>query len=185
MSALRQGAQSYLRALIQDCQPHHAELFCGLTPPSQPYYAGNWRGSDFRCLKHYPVGVPGDLLVGTPPEQVRPDMERFREEATRHLAAFNIAALEQLSPKERLLLVAKFAARVFDLFLRIHPFANGNGHIARLLVLAILGAFKVFPKKWPVDARPPGPYGDVLYKARRGQPELLTEYLLRCIAGTI
>jgi hypothetical protein len=109
-------------------------------------------------------------------------MGELMAEARRLWSGFNVAVLGQASPTEKIHLVAKFAAKVFELFLRIHPYANGNGHIARALVLSIFGCFDIWPKKWPLHGRPPGPYGAALKASRRGQPELLVKYIVSCIA---
>lgn len=109
-------------------------------------------------------------------------MQRLMAEARRLLAGFNVAALGKASPSQRIHLVAKYAAQFFDLFLRVHPYANGNGHIARLLVLAVFASFDIWPKKWPVEGRPPGPYGDIIKASRRGNPSLLVKYMVQCIA---
>jgi Fic family protein len=80
--------------------------------------------------------------------------------------------------------VVVVACMVFELFLRIHPYANGNGHAARFCTWAILGAFGYWPERWPIEPRPPDPpYTQLLVDYRNGNRVPLERYLLSCIAG--
>jgi len=55
-------------------------------------------------------------------------------------------------PREQKLAYAViFACSIFVTFLQIHPYANGNGHAARLVVWAILGRYGYWPKSWPIE----------------------------------
>jgi hypothetical protein len=69
---------------------------------------------------------------------------------------------------------ALVGCRVLEWFLRIHPFANGNGHVARLMVTAILGRYGYWPRRWTIDPNPQGalPYYDD-YAAAFREPGVL------------
>jgi len=53
-------------------------------------------------------------------------------------------------------LLVKILAEGLAAFLLIHPYANGNGHMARLMVWILALAHGHTPYTWPVDERPPG-----------------------------
>ncbi len=52
--------------LLADTRPLHHILFRNLCPSGFEYFAGHYRGEDFRCLKHYGVRISSDPRVGTP-----------------------------------------------------------------------------------------------------------------------
>ena len=58
----------------------HAGYFHGLTPPGFDYYAGNYRGSDFPCLRDSVVGIASDRRVGHAPGIVDRSMYEFASE---------------------------------------------------------------------------------------------------------
>jgi len=121
----------------QDTRSVHRTLFQALTPPDCLYYAGHYRGENFRCLQHYKVHVPGDTRVGFPPQVVAGYMLELSGQIREGLAALDEAAKlpgGQFSEEDKVLFVVMFACRVFEAFLRIHPYANGNGHLGRFLI---------------------------------------------------
>jgi Fic family protein len=82
-------------------------------------------------------------------------MEELRNEIRAGLAALDANIL--LSPEQRLRYLVALAAHVFVAFLTIHPYANGNGHAARLIVWSVFGRYGHWPKNWPVEPRPTDP----------------------------
>jgi len=74
-----------------------------------------------------------------------------------------------------------FACRVLVEFLRVHPYANGNGHMGRWIVWLILAKFGYWPKKWPLDTSPP--YGRLIELHRDGDTLQLETFVLDCVAG--
>ena len=90
----------------------------------------------------------------------------------------------QLSDEDKALYTVMFACRVFEIFLRVHPYANGNGHVARFLIWSILGRYDYWPQQWPIEPRPPDPPdSQLIVEYRNGNPEPLEQYVLQCIAG--
>ncbi|MDB5941772.1 MAG: Fic/DOC family protein, partial [Ramlibacter sp.] len=73
-------------------------------------------------------------------------------------------------------------ASLLTSFYNIHPYANGNGHIGRLLVWVTLHAFGHTPKKMTLHKSPKG-YYDLfdLYRANKKKP--LEQFLLTCVLG--
>jgi fido (protein-threonine AMPylation protein) len=71
---------------------------------------------------------------------------------------------------------------LFVEFLEIHPFTNGNGHMARLVVIAILGRFAVYPSSWSLHPRPQDPpYSELISRYRSGDQKPLEHFVLSCI----
>ena len=168
--------------IASDSRAVHRKLFEELTPPGHAYYAGHYQGEEFRCLKHYSARIPSDPRVGHPPHCVPGSMAAVADQVGTDLSVLD-AATEipdaRVAKEEKLLYVVVFACRVFEFFLRIHPYANGNGHAARIVVWAIFGRFGYWPRSWPVDPRSPDPpYTQLIVKYRNGNLEPLESHLL-------
>ncbi len=87
----------------------------------------------------------------------------------------------RLAKAEKLLYVVTFACQVFELILRIHPYANGNGHAARFVLVAILGRYGYWLRQW-LDPRPPDPpYTQLITDYRSGNREPLERFILQAI----
>lgn len=170
-----------------DSRAIHQYLFSDLTPENCKYFAGHYRGEDFRCLKSYHVGIKGDWRVGLPPQFVAVRMQQLSETIERGILALDAAHTlphSKLSQIDKLLNTVTFASLVFEKVLQIHPYANGNGHAARFIVWAILGRYGYWPKRFPIDPRPSdASYIDSIIEYRNGNRQPLEEYLLKCIIG--
>lgn len=178
--ALRRG-QLHTAALSTDSRPVHRVLFENLTPPGCEYFAGHYRGEDFRCLRYCPVGVVGDPRVGAAPEAVLRLMARVAQSVREGIAALDRTAA---GPDEKLVAAIALACQIFELVLRIHPYVNGNGHAARFILLAILGRYDYWPARWTIDPRPGNPsYIDMILAYRNGDPVPLEVFILRSIIG--
>jgi len=168
-----------------DTRSVHRWMFLGLTPKGYDYFAGHYRGESFRCLQYYEVGVGGDSRVGCPSGDVAGQMSTLGNEIRTGVAALDagVAASDGQVPREdKLLYAVSLAARLFQWFLTIHPYANGNGHIGRYIVLAVLVRCGFWPKHWTVDPRPGRPgYAAAIMAHRNGQPEALEEFILNCL----
>ncbi len=143
-----------------DTRPIHKALFTDLTPPDARYYAGNYRGSEHRCLKRYRVSVRTgphsvDPYVGYEPGSVAFNMGLLTIELAE---AFNrldrLHARTDVSAVEKTKFTVTVAAAMFEFFLRIHPYADGNGHAARFLLWAFLGSFGYWPERCTVEPKP-------------------------------
>jgi len=182
--ALRGGAIPQ-EGSTRDTRSLHHSMFVGLTPIGCGYFAGHYRGEKFRCLEHYEVVVQGDPRVGTPAQMVSLDLANFSD----HVLRAGLAALRRaydlpdsrLPPEEKLIFLVTFACRVLVEFLRIHPYANGNGHIGRLVVWLLLSRFGYWPKRWPLNTSPP--YHQLLSDYRSGSHEPLEKFVLNCVVG--
>jgi hypothetical protein len=167
----------------RDTHPFHAEMFNGLTPDRCPYFAGSYRGEGGRCLRHYAVRVPADHRVGTAPSAVQREMANFTAQILNRGMKEVQASFDQpdgkLSSADKLNNLVVYICRVLVEFFRIHPYANGNGHIGRLIVWFLLVKYGYWPKRWPLDQRPP--YGQLIYRYRDGDHAPLHAFILSAI----
>lgn len=181
---LRSGELDSLAA-ARDTRPIHRRLFEELVPLGHWQYAGHYRGEPVDCLWNYRVFVAGDPRVGYEPNQVLASMERIQalvEEGCRVLDKAH-AEPNTLPEHELRITTVAFACRVFELFLRVHPFANGNGHAARFCMWALLGRYGYWPIRWPIEPRPPDPpYTDLIARHRDGDTEPLEQFVLASLS---
>lgn len=180
------GDTGQQRGAALDTRPFHGRCFSGLTPPGHPHYAGNFRGSDACCLRDCQVVVaytdnfgfrqpiPG---IAVAPVEVAPQMVTVSREVEE---ALNLA--ESLPPDTKLLHIVAAAARFLAEFLRVHPYANGNGHAARFGFWAGLLAAGFYPLHFSVDARPPA-FDANLTAWRAGDPKPLETFILLTLAS--
>jgi fido (protein-threonine AMPylation protein) len=181
MLALREGGLS-VPAVLSDPRDIHHCLFHELTPAGYDYYAGHYRGEPYHCLRQCRVGVLGDPSVGLMPEAVRATMAELNLLAVRALTILDIVNSSQIADENKAVNAVRTACRIFELFLRIHPFANGNGHVARILVWAILGRYGYWPKQWPIEPRPADPpYTALLRAYRQGNTLPLEMFILESL----
>lgn len=169
-------------AVAVDTRDSHRQMFLEVIPLGYEYFAGHYRGENFRCLRFYRVRVRSDPRVGVPPETVTYYMEELCDEIRAGISALdaNVGFL----PRERLRYVIALASRIFVAFLTIHPYANGNGHAARLIVWAVMGRYGHWPHRWTVDPQPPNPpYTQLIMECRNGNPVPLETYLLQSLVA--
>jgi hypothetical protein len=182
---LRRGTLDIL-SVSCDSRPVHFKLFESLTPRDCSYFAGHYRGENYRCLRFYNVRIPTDPRVGWPCDGLPLVMGRIADSVLRSIKSLDEghkAPESQLPPEQKLIFVVACACRLFELFLRIHPYANGNGHAARFLVWSILGRYGYWPRRWPLHPRPEEPYVDLIERYRNGEREALETYMIQNILG--
>lgn len=162
----------------------HKVMFFKFAPTQCPEIVGNFRGSNYPCLKTYNVHVPMDPKVGTKPNLVKAEMRRFETQIENAVTNYEKQALRLNSPSHAGILLSRFVGIVAHFlvnFLTIHPFANGNGHTARLLVFVLLSRAGFPPADWTIDAKKN--YADALSAHRKGDFVPLTDFLLKAIIG--
>jgi len=175
-----------LAAFLEDTRPVHGELFKGLTPPSCSYFAGHYRGENYKCLEHYTCGILGNPHVGAAPHLVPSQIRRFSAYAADILRKLDASASAPLTPADRAKGTVSVACSVFNMFLQIHPYANGNGHIARVLITGILARYGYELKRGlPVHPKPPkaSPYSSAIAEYQHGNRLPLHEFVMWCILG--
>lgn len=173
--------------LAADSRHIHEFIFRSLTPKGHEYFAGHYRGEPFRCLRYYLVHIKGDPSVGYPPDSIPLLMRDVSRDIRASIAALDAAHTvpnKQLAPEDKLYYTVVVACQVFELVLRIHPYANGNGHSARFIVWAILGRYGYWPRDWPIEPRPANPpYVDLIVNYRNGNRLPLERYIVQNIIG--
>ncbi|GAB5446959.1 Fic family protein [Gymnodinialimonas sp.] len=142
----------------------HALVMAGLQVPDRSY-VGGFRGESGLegCEVH--IG----MHAGAPSSSVAEELRRFERTLER-----TVAALDGLIPpgripssKDQLNAVIELCAWVHAEWVRIHPFANGNGRTARIWTgfIAMRYGLPPFVKLRP---RPDGGYGAACGKAMEG-----------------
>ena len=170
-----------------DTRSIHKQLFRALTPATHRYFAGHYRGVNFPCLVDYVVVIPADPMVGLHYGNVQAamfDLGQVLVEATTALDAAFATPNATLSPKMKLYFAVVATARAFQELLTIHPYANGNGHVARFLVWLLLGRYGYWPESWTIDPRPNATnYSAAISGHRRGATNDLERLILESIVG--
>jgi fido (protein-threonine AMPylation protein) len=142
---LRASAAERHLLTAADLSHWHAQLYAGCQVPVAGYL-GHFRGDPAVTeLINYEVGLGAPLKDGTL-EKMGVWARKVSEEMAAVLAGLNavFADLDGRLPvgkppstADEILQVISFAALAHGELLRVHPFANGNGRIARLLVAFI------------------------------------------------
>jgi hypothetical protein len=166
-----------------ETRPTHHDWFDGLTPAGHAYFAGHYRGEDFERLRAYPVGVEGDWRVGTQPDRVAPEMAAFNIRVGAAIAALDQGTqMVGVDGASKLNMIVVVACKLFEDFLRIHPYANGNGHIARAIIWLVMGRYKKWPRAWTIEPRTSDKrYAYLIVEARNGNREPLEQFILDCM----
>jgi hypothetical protein len=170
--------------LIQDSRPHHRYALGRLTPRGHRYYAGNYRGSGFACLD-IDVGPSGRPGVYSTAREVAHDLEMLMLNiglAVDRLDKRFSADLSLADEAVLLKVLLVVASNIFADFLRVHPYLNGNGHVARLMVWALMGRYGYWPERFSVEPRPRvRDYVAMIEECRAGRPGRLAAYFESCL----
>jgi Fic family protein len=126
------------------------------------------------------IGAKVGAHRGTPSKDVALETRRFIE-----IAQALLTALDKRLPRDRpdaldidgLRAVAEAAAWAHCEWVRIHPFANGNGRTSRLIGNAILVRYGL-PPVFRLRPRPDGAYADAAAAAMRGDHLPMTAYVI-------
>ncbi|GEP36136.1 hypothetical protein NSZ01_39040 [Nocardioides szechwanensis] len=115
----------------------HRDIYRGTSSPPKPSYLGALRGSsdpDLRDYQVHLVSTRGRILAsGAPPEQVAAELATFERSMQASVVSLDAAIPVGTSPVDtrQVLGVVELAAVAHGEWVRIHPFANGNGRTAR------------------------------------------------------
>ena len=124
---------------VTDTRNVHRFMFMSLTSPNTTYFAGNYRGSNYPALRSYEVRIGKSR--GTLSSRVLIEMEALGREIERGFSGLDSAYQQPnsvVSKAQKLRYIVSFAAEISVKFLVIHPYADGNGHMSRFIVFAIL-----------------------------------------------
>lgn len=169
--------------LACDTRPIHRKMFRRMTPLCFPSFAGNYRGdARYPCLVNYRVAIHGDPRVGTVPSGVATELDALVDSVRNFIRIVDQSG--HLQPVERFGTVVQALCFVLVEFLRVHPYADGNGHMGRFIVWALLLRFGYVPRKWPLEERPPDPpYSNFISLWRSGNRAPLEMFLAQCVIG--
>ncbi len=113
----------------------HREIYSGVPPPVD-YYAGEVRDTDRRFPELIGYEVEVDTIRGFDSADVPAALNEF--EQGMHIATRAVDAALSTGARSRtarqLVGVVQLASQAHGEWIRIHPFANGNGRTARLWV---------------------------------------------------
>jgi fido (protein-threonine AMPylation protein) len=133
LTGIAAAAHARVAPTVAMAQKWHRDIYRGIALPV-PYYAGEIRDSDpdYPELDRYEVEVGG--FAGAPSAIVPRELTRFQSAAERATAVLDAAIPAGSGPADnrRLLSVLTLCASLHGEWVRIHPFANGNGRTARL-----------------------------------------------------
>jgi hypothetical protein len=167
-----------------DTRRGHAYLFQGMTPAECSCILGRYRGDPSCPQLAVDVGAGKDPQVGIPFAFVDQQMKVFEARCVALVRVHEKWLKEKghlQAPRNALLKFVEVLAAILELFLTIHPYMDGNGHCARMLVYLMMVRAGYPPKSWAIDAKQP--YDDALSAHRRGKRGALQAFLLNAING--
>lgn len=168
-----------IKKVKQDTRAFHLEMFNSVTPADKTAFAGNYRGSEFQYLKNYNVSIGNHQ--GTLASQVAETMHDFHLLFVKSLKQFNQKSLE-LSKETKLVVYSRLISHFVVAFLSIHPYANGNGHISRLIAWALF-CYKGFNiQNWDLDKRPDQPFDSFIAMYQQGHQDAMAYYFMQLLA---
>jgi len=129
LSLAQQEAESREKPNARMAQTWQRQIMHGLDVP-RPEHVGRFRGS--RGLEF--IGVRIGSATGVAPEEVAKQLVAFSRNLQKVVKALDDVIEPGARPAnaDELQAVVSFAAWVHSEWVRIHPFANGNGRTARL-----------------------------------------------------
>ena len=181
LRGIRDSARRRALPSVDDARGWQKDTMAGLHVPHKDY-VGGFRGEGGE-LKHCKVWI--DSAQGVPPAHVADELRTFETRLRRVIKELD----KRYQPGDELDAdglagVLELAAWVHTEWVRIHPFANGNGRTARLWANSILLRYGL-PPVVTLRPRPNGGYEEAAGKAMNGewQPmfivfrEMLLNYL--------
>ncbi len=167
------AAQSSAR----DTRPIHGRLFTGMHPAGFGHLAGQYRGAKYPVLSTYNIKVDDDSKVGVHYSVVASHMATLAARVDEEIGKRASYSGRALSGKE-LLEIVGMSCSLMVKFLTIHPYADGNGHMGRFMIWALLHHFGVHAQRWPLEERPGPNYFDKIKDYRKNKRMPLIEFVL-------
>ncbi|NLB30472.1 MAG: hypothetical protein GX822_02265 [Alcaligenaceae bacterium] len=169
---------SAMQKIVTDTRVFHKDIFQNVVPTKQPAFAGNYRGSAYYYLQQYNVQI-GEHY-GTAAEHVEQDMVYFHDLFKESLAQFELKTAK-LSNEEKLVIYSRLIGHFVVTFLTIHPYANGNGHISRLIAWALFCHKGFNITSWDLDKRPDQPFDTFIAMYQQGQKDAMASYFYQLL----
>lgn len=168
-----------LEGTFKDTRPHHRFIFLTVATGEHQWCAGNYRGARLPYLALCEAGLysQGKLVQAcVHPSAVARRMSNFHEKLVSELDRLKkVAKAQQLAPAKMLVAVANLVGTFFANFLEIHPYANGNGHISRILVWCLFRVFGINSKFWNVVHRNARPEDELILQYRNNNKKPLLD----------
>jgi hypothetical protein len=160
----------------------HRRMLDGV-PLAEPAVAGGFRGSGPQGgrLKTYWVAV--DQVEAVRPGRVRSEMSLFGRRMEEKVAALDPLIPAKVPPGQREDEVIALCAWAHGEFVRIHPFADGNGRMARAVLLWLEARYGL-PAFVDLRPRPTGStgYEDASRASMTGRHQLMEITLTNMLA---
>lgn len=164
---------------LSDIRTLHRELFSEFVPID--YYAGNFRQRHARmpCLMQdvYIDDIHGNRLSGESCVSVERVMLQYSEQLQVHVKNLEIR-WTTLRADEQAIELAIILGWIIGVFIKIHPFLNGNGRLSRFIWTWGLLRYGVSPQ-CRIAPRPDPPYDFVMEQAMKGDFNPLSYMILR------
>jgi hypothetical protein len=164
LSGARNDALQRIQPTVETARQWHTDIMRGLTPPG-PNRIGRYRGEKGLEGREVVIGS----RTGTHSDRVAGELKIFESQLQNM-----VTALDELIEPDQALSSGDVAAAI-DLcawihseWVRIHPFANGNGRMARIWANFIAMRYGL-PPFVRLRPRPDGGYGQAAAAAMKGQ----------------
>jgi hypothetical protein len=163
LSDAREGALRRAMPTVEAARKWQRDIMHRLST-SGPHYVGRFRGEaelrDCQVLVGHHLGVP--------PDRVADELRRFEARLREAVVLLDeLVGPGEVSSADELAAIFDLCAWVHSEWVRIHPFANGNGRTARLWVNAIAMRYGLRPFL-PLRPRPDNGYAAVCALAMEG-----------------
>jgi Fic/DOC family len=164
LSGIRSDSRQRVTPTVEAARKWQSDIMHRLTPP-EPRYVGRFRGEP--GLESCEVFI-GEYR-GTPADRVADELKAFEARLQRAVEALDrlIGPDEDINA-DQLAAVIDLCAWAHAEWVRIHPFANGNGRTARLWADAIAMRYGL-PPFVPPRPRPDNGYGAAAAAAMEGR----------------
>lgn len=157
----------------------HRTLFEGLSIVPDPCYLGGYRGSAHPWLADYEVVV--GMHDGVPAKSVGHQLGMlFLTLGARMTDLARAIAPDHRKSAAEIERVAELAAWLHGEWVRIHPFANGNGRMGRLLANYVLARFQLAPAL-RLKPRPGPSYEAAARASMRGDHSRMTLWVVELL----
>jgi hypothetical protein len=182
LRGIRDSAARRDRPSVAWSREWHRGTMLGLTvPDDEAGHVGRFRGEP--GIEDYEVAIGPHR--GARADSVADELEQFERQLRAKVAALDaLIAPGDLPDESRIMRVIEACAWAHAEWVRIHPFANGNGRTARLWANALAMRYGL-PPFVRLRPRPDGGYGLAGYRAMTGDwrstvpvfERMLLEYL--------
>lgn len=164
LSDARHDARQRLTPTVEQARGWQSNIMQGLTSPGSQY-VGRFRGE--LGLRGCEVAIGNHRGVSS--DNVAEDLKRFEKKLQETVAALDdLIKPDQDMSADDVAAVIDLCAWVHSEWVRIHPFANGNGRTARLWANSIAMRYGL-PPFVRLRPRPDGGYGVASAEAMVGQ----------------